>query len=29
MNKPGFIEGVVVALVLCIAGSIGYSVVGL
>lgn len=28
MNKPGFIEGVVVALVMCIAGSIGYSVVG-
>ncbi len=27
MNKPGFIEGVVVALVLCIAGSIGYSIV--
>ncbi len=28
MNKPGFIEGVVVALVMCIAGSIGYSVIG-
>lgn len=28
MNKPGFIESVVVALVLSIAGSIGFSVIG-
>ncbi len=26
MKKPGFIEGVVVALIACITGSIGYSV---